>query len=84
MVPALGQRPGEVSHMRFEHIDSGWWEMPGQPVPEPGCPGTKNGQTHRVWLPKPAQTLLAELESDGEGFVLAGPRGGAIDRRSIS
>src|SRR5262249_42345482 len=38
----LGQRPGEVSHMRFEHIDSGWWEMPGQPVPQLGWPGTKN------------------------------------------
>jgi hypothetical protein len=30
-----------------------------------------------------AQTLLAELGSDGEGFVLAGPRGGAIDRLDL-
>jgi integrase len=69
--------------MRFEHIDSGWWEMPGKPMPEVGWPGTKNGQTHRVWLPKPVQTLLAELDSDGKGFVLAGPRGGAIDRLDL-
>ncbi len=24
-----GQRPGEVSHMRREHIVDGWWELPG-------------------------------------------------------
>jgi integrase len=83
LILLLGQRPGEVSHMRFEHIDSGWWEMPGKPMPEVGWPGTKNGQTHRVWLPKPVQTLLAELDSDGKGFVLAGPRGGAIDRLDL-
>ena len=25
----LGQRPGEVTHMRREHLVDGWWEMPG-------------------------------------------------------
>jgi integrase len=80
LILLLGQRPGEVSHMRFEHIDSGWWEMLGKPIPELGWPGTKNGQTHRVWLPKPAQRLLAELDRDGKGFVLAGQHGGAVDR----
>ena len=34
----------------------------------------------RVWLPKPAQALLAELDRDDKGFVLAGQRGGAVDR----
>ena len=29
----LGQRPGEIAHMRREHIKDGWWEMPGDPVP---------------------------------------------------
>jgi integrase len=29
------------------------------------------------------QTLLAELDSDGRGFVLTGPRGGAIDRLDL-
>ena len=61
MILLTGQRPGEVAHMRREHIDDGWWEMPGEPVPALGWPGTKNGATHRVWLPKPAQALLAEL-----------------------
>jgi integrase len=41
-----GQRPGEVRHMRSEHVADGWWEMPGKPVPELSWPGTKNGKTH--------------------------------------
>src|SRR5215831_19383736 len=43
-VLALGQRPGEVAHMRREHIIDGWWEMPGAPVPALDWPGTKNAQ----------------------------------------
>ena len=39
-----GQRPGEVAHMRREHIKDGWWKMPGEPVPRLGWPGTKNGR----------------------------------------
>jgi integrase len=76
-----GQRPGEVSHLRREHVVDGWWEMPGDPVPAIGWPGTKNAQTHRVWLPKAARALLAELTDDGAatGFVFAGARGSAID-----
>jgi integrase len=74
-----GQRPGETSHMRHEHIKDGWWEMPGEPVPALGWPGTKNGASHRVWLPKPVQAIIAEL-SDGAttGFVFAGERGRPI------
>ena len=49
------------AHMRREHIKDGWWEMPGEPVPALGWPGTKNGESHRVWLPQAAQALLAEL-----------------------
>ena len=29
-----GQRPGEVAHMRHEHIVDGWWQMPGDPDPK--------------------------------------------------
>jgi integrase len=74
----LGQRPGEITYMRREHIIDGWWEMPGQPVA--GIwPGTKNGESHRVWLPKAAQALLAErLDGNGPGYVLAGPRGSPV------
>lgn len=76
-----GQRPGEISHMRREHIVDGWWEMPGEPVSALGWPGTKNGESHRIWLPAPVQELLAEL-SDGKaaGFVFAGERGKSIGK----
>jgi integrase len=56
LILLTGQRPGEVSAMRREHIRDGWWEMPGEPSGD--WPGTKNGRSHRVWLPQPA-TLLA-------------------------
>jgi len=77
MVLLTGQRPGEVAHMRREDIVDGWWEMPGAPAL--GWPGTKNGENHRVWLPAPAQELLAEFCDDDDvhkGFVFAGDRGG--------
>ena len=28
MILLTGQRPGEVIHMRTEHIKDGWWELP--------------------------------------------------------
>jgi integrase len=61
----VGQRPGEIICMRHEHIVDGWWEMPGEPVPELGWPGTKNKRGHRVWLPAPVREIIAA----GEGFV---------------
>jgi integrase len=76
-----GQRPGEIATMRREHIiDSGWWQMPGEPVPALGWPGTKNGASHRVWLPQVVQALLAELDDEtAAGFAFAGSRGRPID-----
>ena len=82
LILITGQRPGEVRHMRREHVIDGWWQMPGEPVPAIGWPGTKNGKSHRVWLSAPAQAILAEL-SDGDdavGFVFRGHRGGAPNR----
>jgi integrase len=72
----LGQRPGEISAMRREHIKDGWWEMPGAPI-SGVWPGTKNGESHRVWLPKPVQTLLGD-DNATTGFVFASPRSGPI------
>jgi integrase len=69
MILLTGQRPGEVAHMRSEHIVDGWWELPGAPIPELAWPGTKNDASHRVWLPAPALTLLAELDVKSTGFV---------------
>jgi integrase len=75
MILLTGQRPGEVAHMRREQIKDGWWELPGAPVPSLGWPGTKNAQAHRVWLPAPAQALIAQFAA---GLVFAGPRGGPV------
>jgi integrase len=69
-----GQRPGEVAHMRRSQIKDGWWEMDGAPTSD-GWPGTKNGQAHRVWIPKPAKALLGDGKA---GFVFSGLRGGPI------
>src|SRR5262249_30845292 len=54
LILLTGQRPGEVSAMKREHIRDGWWELAGEPDAEFGWPGTKNGRSHRVWLPSPA------------------------------
>jgi integrase len=71
-----GQRPGEVAQMRREHIRDGWWEMPGAPIA--GIwPGTKNGASHRIWLPKVVQELIATPGQEN-GFVFAGARGRAV------
>jgi integrase len=78
MILLTGQRPGEVRCMRHEHLKDRWWEMPGEPVPSLGWPGTKNGESHRIWLPAPAQVLIAELGDGVAGFVFAGPRGGPV------
>jgi integrase len=78
MILLTGQRPGEVAHMRREHIEDGWWTMPGDLVPELDWPGTKNKMTHRIWLPAAAQALIAQLE--GDGFVFANSRGSAVGK----
>jgi integrase len=86
MILLTGQRPGEVAHMRWVDIKDGWWELPGSPTAD-GWPGTKNGATHRIWLPKPALAIIEELfiipdennEKPGRpGFVFANERGGAV------
>jgi integrase len=76
-----GQRPGEVSAMRFEHIkDNAWWELPGKPDAALGWGGTKNGEPHRVPLSQPVLDVIAEMH-DGmpkQGFVFANERGSAV------
>jgi integrase len=72
-----GQRPGEVACMRKEHVADGWWTLPGEPVTALGWPGTKNGKSHRVWLPAAARAIIDDL-TDGDaapGFVFANQRG---------
>jgi integrase len=79
-----GQRPGEVAHMRKEHVADGWWTMPGEPEPKTHWPGTKNGATHRVWLPESARAIIAELTDDATGFVFAGARGRPVDELDVA
>jgi integrase len=80
LILLTGQRPGEVSHMRREHIEGAWWTLPGDPVPALDWPGTKNGNSNRVWLSAPALALLAELEEEPTGFVFATTRRSAVSR----
>jgi integrase len=63
-----GQRPGEVTRMRYDQIVDGWWTLPGAPDAATKWPGTKNAQTHRVWLPQPVQEIIAALKI-GDNFV---------------
>jgi integrase len=83
MILLTGQRPGEVCHMRWEHIEDQWWRLPGEPG---DCwPGTKNKQTHRIWLSTPAGTVLDELRNGaGPGYVFAGERGRPISRLDMA
>ena len=76
-----GQRPGEIIHMRTEHIAEGWWSMPGKPVEELRWLGTKNAQSHRVWLSAPARDIIVAMNADG--FVFSGPRGGMIQEVDV-
>jgi integrase len=77
LILLLGQRPGEVSHMRYEHLRDGFWEMSGQPI-EGIWPGTKNGCAHRVPLSKTAQELIAKLPGEATGYVFATVNGNAV------
>jgi integrase len=74
-----GQRPGEVSWMRTEHIKDDWWEMPGELI-EGVWPGTKNAKPHRVWLPKVVRDIITLLEPEPDGFVFKNAAGNAIDK----
>jgi integrase len=79
LILLTGQRPGEIANMRREHIKDRWWEMPGDPVAALSWPGTKNAESHRVWLSEPVLNILAEIDDDATtGFVFAGAHGGPI------
>jgi integrase len=85
LILLTGQRPGEIAHMRREHIKDGWWELPGTPVPTLSWPGTKNGKTHRVWLSEAARAILAEIGDDATaGFAFASARGGAVTDLAVA
>jgi integrase len=72
-----GQRPGEVAHMRWQDIEGSWWTLPGKPTGN--WPGTKNGNTHRVWLVEHALELIEAARDDQSEFIFAGPRGARLN-----
>jgi integrase len=59
--------------------------MPGDPDPKTGWLGTKNGASHRIWLPAPACDIIAHL-TDGApaGFVFANSRGGPVGKLALA
>ena len=62
MILLTGQRPGEVVHLHRDHVvDDRWWVMPGTPESRTSWPGTKNAQSHRVWLSEPVHELLPDV-----------------------
>jgi len=74
MVLLTGQRPGEIAHLHRAHVvDDRWWAMPGAPDPKTSWPGTKNAQSHRVWLSEPAHALLSAV-------LAAPPRRGEMQK----
>jgi integrase len=77
-----GQRPGEVTHMRYDQIADGWWTLPGALDAATKWPGTKNAQTHRVWLPQAVQDIIAGLNI-GDDFVFGQSLNVAASMRDI-
>ena len=69
LVLLTAQRPGEVTSMRWEHVDLGaeLWTMPG--VPTTGWPGTKTKQEQEVPLTAPVLQLLRDLDPKPAGHV---------------
>ena len=53
--------------MKYEHIVDGWWEMPGKPDGN-GWKETKNGISHRVYLPQPVRELIGNNGAEGPVF----------------
>jgi integrase len=77
-----GQRPGEVTRMRHDQVTDGWWTLPGAPDAKTGWKGTKNAQTHRVWLPQSVQEIVAKLKI-GDDFVFGQPLDVSATMRNI-
>lgn len=63
MILVTGQRPGEVSAMRYDEIENGFWVIP----PEK----TKNGQGNRVYLSPLALEIIeqARVISGDDGYI---------------
>ncbi len=76
------QRPGEVRHMRWEHVDGRWWNMPG--AKSEHWPGTKNHLDHRVYFSDAVVAILDEIGPAPEGHVFASARGRPVSTLSTA
>ena len=84
LVLVTAQRPGEITGMRSEEIDSTWWTIPSERA--------KNGKTHRVFLTASALELIGELtvtdERTGEpkpkGYIFPCPHTKKVQPISVS
>ena len=52
LILLTGQRPGEVAHMRHEHIVDGWWQMPGEPSPSLDGPAPRTARATGCGCPR--------------------------------
>ena len=52
-----GQRPGEITHMRGEHIRDGWWEMSGEPCRTSAGRGRRTARAIGCGCPARASVL---------------------------
>ena len=60
-----------------------WWTLPAKPSDDGSWPGTKNGQTHRVWLSEPTVQILEEIREELQSgqqtiYTFTGRTGGPI------
>ena len=73
-----GQRPGEIRHLLWQHLDGDHWTMPRLPEPESGWPGTKSGarskseRPHSITFPGAAAAILDDIGRRDTGFVFPG------------
>jgi integrase len=74
----IGRHKFTDANGRSFEAGGAWWTLPGRPDPKLGWPGTKNGQSHRVWLPKIAVAILDELDEGRRGLVFTTARGYAV------
>lgn len=79
----LGQRPGEVAAMRFEHIDGDWWIIPKEETKIGKNPNIREDLKfdQSVYLTPLAKELIGEGKS---GFVFAARKGRPLTEGALS
>ena len=79
----LGQRPGEVAAMRYEHIDNDWWTIPKEETKIGRNPNIDEDVKfdQRVFLSPLAKELIGEGEA---GFVFEAREGVAVTEGAFS